>query len=217
MNAQRSIWIPLIIGLGLTGLLARAEESPAHSKSAEPKPSLSEKPQPAASPAAVSPAAGQTAEDSGFSGLLDDLWLKVRQTMMSEEGTEASAQDSRTTAVAGLRGARTQDHILKPIWKGKSREKPLPADLELFEQAKMSYEKADYPAAVSALLEFQKTYPASPVRPPAQVLLALSYIQSHNPVEARKTLDEFLKAFPDHALCEQVKQLQTQLAPAPPP
>lgn len=207
MNASLSGWKLAVVGIGMFGLWAQSPAPPAGSKPGAGKSAPTEQ-----APTEKSEPGGPKAAADGFSGLLDSLWLKVRQTMMSEE-SEENAQAQRTSAVAGIRAAKSPEDSLKPIWKGKSPEPPLPADQKLFEQAKASYETADYSAAISALLELQKNHRASSLRPPAQALLALCYLQTQKTAEAKKTADDFLSAFPEHPLAEQMRELKSRLEP----
>ncbi len=201
----RAIRIMVLAGF-LVAAGIGASEPPAKTPAPAKTPSSKSKKKPA-------PAAGesQQKEEAGSPGLLDNLWNKVREMMIApEEAVDASAP--RSSAVAGVRGAKSEDATLKPIWKGKSAEPAVPPDVRLYEQAKAHYAKAEYAEAVADLQAFQKQYPLSPAKPQAELLLALGYARSNHSAEAVKTLDEFLAANPGHPLTEEVKQLKAKLA-----
>jgi TolA-binding protein len=147
---------------------------------------------------------------SSWSGMVDSLWTKVRSVMISEDESESG--DVRYSTTAGIRGAKSKDDLLKPIWKGKRKQGYLPADLRLYNQAKADFEKKDYNSATTRLNEFHKVYKYSQLKPQAQILLALCYVKTNKQDEAIKTLDEFLKQYPKHQLTQDVKELKAKMA-----
>lgn len=216
-----NLWHRAIRIMVLAGFLVSAgigaSEPPAKTPPAKTPSSKGKKKPAPASPAGsgsqTTPAAGESRqkEEAGSPGLLDNLWNKVREMMIApEEGADPSAP--RSSAVAGVRGAKSDDATVKPIWKGKSAEPAVPPDVRLYEQAKAHFAKAEYAEAVADLQAFQKQYPLSPAKPQAELLLALGYARSNHSAEAVKTLDEFLAAHPGHPLAEEVKQLKAKLA-----
>jgi len=219
-----SLWHTAIRIMVVTGFLVSAgigaSEPPAKTQPPAKTPSSKDKKKPAPAPPAggksQTPAAGESQKkgEPGSSGQLDNLWNKVREMMIPEETANSSAPHSST--VAGVRGAKSDDATLKPIWKGQSAEPAVPPDARLYEQAKAHFAKAEYSEVVADLQEFQKLYPLSPAKPQAELLLALAYAQSNHSAEAVKTLDEFLAANPGHPLTEEVKQIKAKLAGANP-
>ena len=129
--------------------------------------------------------------------------------MISEE---EDSDDVRYSATAGIRGSKSSDDILRPIWKGKDKNAHLPADARLFEKAKDQFGKTDYKGAVTSLLEFQKVYKYSQLKPEAEIMLALAYAKTGDKEKAVKTLDKFLKDHPNHKLKADVKKLKEDMA-----
>ncbi len=199
--------IAVVFFLGALSLTA-AEEPPGKSTASEgaPKADLPGK-------QTAAPEAQDT--DAAYSGLLDSLWSRVRTIMISDE--EAISEDGvRYSSTAGIRGSKSKADILKPIWKGKRKDKKLPADARLYNEAKADFEKEDYKSAVAKMTEFQKVYKYSQIRPQAFLLLAISQAKDNNTQEAIKTLEEFLKEFPDHELSADAKKLKNKMAKSDP-
>jgi|GEM_PF-4552008 len=212
---QILIGIVAIVFLLALGFSADADEPPAKPTASEDMPSTELPAKPTATedmpstelPAKPTATGGEL--DVASSGFLDSLWTKVRSMMISEE--DDMGGQPRYSATAGIRGAKSMSELLKPIWKGKSKRGLPPADVRLYEKAKTRYENGEYSSALSALTEFHKIYKYSQLRPQAQIMLALCHAKLNNNAEAIKALDEFLKAYPDHALKPDVKQLKAEL------
>ena len=68
-------------------------------------------------------------------------------------------------------------------------------------------EKNDFAAAEEALIEFRQTHGSSPLRPHAEMTLAICQVQQGNKANAKATLDEFLKEYGDHDLAPQAKAM----------
>jgi len=211
---SKAIGVMAAIGLLLSvGIGVGAAEPPTKSQPAEKTISSKNKSKNKSAPAKAA-AEGKKPAESGSPGALEGLWNQVREMMIPDEAAEGSGV--RYSAVAGVRGAKSDDATFSPIWKGQKAAGAVPPDAQLYEQAKGHYAQTQYAAAVADLQQFQKLYPLSPAQPQAQLLLALGYAKTNHPAEATKTLDEFLAAHPGHPLTEQVKQFRTKLAEGAP-
>lgn len=155
--------------------------------------------------------AGGSVQVSSTSGLFDSLWTRVRSMVSS--GDENMGEEPRYSTTAGIRGAKSIKDILKPIWKGKDRkgDEALTPEQKLYHEANQHIEKEEYDKAITKLEEFLKVYKSSDKRPLAQVSLGLCYQKVGKTDMAVKTLDDFLKTYPDHPLAEDVKKLKAEM------
>jgi len=128
--------------------------------------------------------------------------------------TVSSSGSNRTTAVAGLRGAEQDSDELSPYWKGDVPQSTAP-DQVAFTAIGELIEKNDFAAAEEALMGFRQTHDKSPLRPHAEMTLAICQMQQGHKSSAKATLDGFLKEYGDHDLAPQAKAMMAMIDSLP--
>jgi TolA-binding protein len=158
--------------------------------------------------AAVAPAPAASGQSS-MSSYFNSLWSRLK-TMTT---ISATGSGSRTTAVAGLRGAKQGEESLSPYWKGDVPEDATPDQAD-FSSIRNLVDKNDFAAAETELIAFRQAHGSSPLRPHADVTLAMCQMQLGKFADARTTLESFLATYADHELAPQARSMQGMIADA---
>lgn len=138
----------------------------------------------------------EASEKAGTSDFMASMWSKIVKT-----GKKKSS--AVPTAVAGLRGAEQEkEKELEPYWKGKEKSKDGAAMAEI----EALVNKKEYVSAIESLKAFAPSYPDSPLKPTAVLMLAYCYTQTGEKNAARSAFEGFLKAYPDHELAADARK-----------
>jgi len=132
----------------------------------------------------------EVSEKTGTADFMASLWSKIVKT-----GKKRSP--AVTTAVAGIRGAEQEkEKELTPYWKGKKQSK----DGAAMSEIEALIDRKEYAGAIEALKAFGPSYPDSPLKPTAVLMLAYCYTQTGKGGVAKLSFEGFIKDYPNHEL-----------------
>jgi len=152
--------------------------------------------------AIVEPAYSQA--QSGLTGLLGELWAKLRAVAPRAQTSQAIAS---TTVTAGVRGAEATESELKPYWMGDREQDPAyQAERRSLQAAQELADSGKYNEAARAFDAFLDTYPKSSLAPNARFGSGLSYAALGDKGRAISAFEAFLRQDAQHPLARDAER-----------
>ena len=141
---------------------------------------------------------------SGQTGLLGELWAKLRAAAPRAQTSQATVS---TTVTAGVRGAEATESELKPYWMGDREQDPaFRAERQALQTAQEYADAGRYGDAARAFDTFLETYPKSPLAPNARFGSGLSYAALGDKARAIAAFEAFLKQDAQHPLARDAER-----------
>ena len=152
--------------------------------------------------AIVEPAHPQA--QSGLTGLLGELWAKLRAVAPRAQTSQAVVS---TTVTAGVRGAEATESELKPYWMGDREQDPAyQAERKALQAAQELADGGKFGDAARAFDTFLETYPKSSFAPNARFGGGLSYAALGDKARAITAFEAFLKQDAQHPLARDAER-----------
>ena len=152
--------------------------------------------------AIVEPAYPQA--QSGLTGLLGELWAKLRAAAPRAQTSQAIVS---TTVTAGVRGAEATESELKPYWMGDREQDPAyQAERKALQAAQELADGGRFGDAARAFDTFVETYPKSTLAPNARFGSGLSYAALGDKARAIAAFEDFLKQDAQHPLARDAER-----------
>lgn len=150
----------------------------------------------------VAPAHSQA--QSGLTGLLGELWAKLRAVAPRAQSPQAGAS---TTVTAGVRGAEATESELKPYWMGDREQDPAyRAERQALQAAQELADGGRFGDAARGFDSFLETYPRSQLAPNARFGGGLSYAALGDKARAIAAFEAFLKHDAQHPLARDAER-----------
>jgi TolA-binding protein len=152
--------------------------------------------------AIVAPAQSQA--QSGLTGLLGELWAKLRAAAPRAQSAQATAAP---TVTAGVRGVEATESELKPYWMGDREQDPAyQAERKALQAAQELADGGRFGDAARAFDAFLETYPKSPLAPNARFGGGLSHAALGDKARAIAAFEAFLRQDAQHPLARDAER-----------
>jgi len=152
--------------------------------------------------AGVEPAYPQA--QSGLSGLLGELWAKLRAAAPRAQSAQATAAP---TVTAGVRGVEATESELKPYWMGDREQDPAyRAERQALQTAQEFADGGRFGDAARAFDAFLETYPKSQLAPNARFGGGLCQAALGDKARAIAAFEAFLKQDAQHPLARDAER-----------
>lgn len=152
--------------------------------------------------AIVAPAHAQA--QSGLTGLLGELWAKLRAAAPRAQLAQAIATP---TVTAGVRGVEATESELKPYWMGDREQDPAyQAERKALQAAQEFADGGRFGDAARAFDAFLETYPKSSLAPNARFGSGLSYAALGDKARAIAAFEAFLMQNAQHSLARDAER-----------
>ena len=152
--------------------------------------------------AIVEPAHPQA--QSGLTGLLGELWAKLRAVAPRAQTSQAIVS---TTVTTGVRGVEATESELKPYWMGDREQDPAyRAERQALQAAQELADGGRFGDAARAFDTFVETYPKSSLAPNARFGGGLSYAAAGDKARAIAAFEAFLKQDAQHPLARDAER-----------
>lgn len=141
----------------------------------------------------------------GLSGLLGDLWAKLRAA--SPRSSSSVQATAAATMTAGIRGAEATESELKPYWKGDPDQDPaVRAERQALQSAQEMADAGKFAEAAKTFDAFLQTYPNSSLVPNAAFGSALAYAAAGDKARASAAFESFIKQNAQNPLARDAEQ-----------
>ena len=152
--------------------------------------------------AIVEPAHPQA--QSGLTGLLGELWAKLRAAAPRAQSAQAVVS---TTVTAGVRGVEATESELKPYWMGDREQDPAyRAERQALLAAQDLADGGRFGDAARGFDSFLESYPRSIFAPNARFGSGLSYAALGDRARAIAAFEAFLKQDAQHPLARDAER-----------
>ncbi|MBL4762994.1 MAG: hypothetical protein JKY93_09895 [Gammaproteobacteria bacterium] len=150
----------------------------------------------------------KTHTTSGFKGLLNSIWRKLRAV----NPRPAPRKGTQVVYTAGIRGAETTTTLFQPYWKDdKTADKAYLAELSSFSAAQKLADADKLAQAGSAFDQFLTSYPDSLLRPNALFAKGMTSAGLSHAKLSKQAFTKFIDENPAHPLVPDAKQIISML------
>jgi TolA-binding protein len=157
--------------------------------------------------AVVAPAGAQTSP--GLTGLLAELWAKLRAVAPRSQSAPATVS---MTVTAGVRGAEATESELKPYWKGDWEQDPaFRAERLALQAAQELADSGRFGDAARGFQAFLEAHPRSLLGPNARFGAGLAYAAAGDKARAIAAFEAFLKQDVQHPLARDAERVLAAL------
>ena len=146
----------------------------------------------------------QAQAQGGLTGLLGELWAKLRAVAPRAQTSQAIVS---TTVTAGVRGVEATESELKPYWMGDREQDPaFRAERQALLAAQEQADAGRYSESARAFDAFLESYPRSIFAPNARFGGGLSYAALGDRARAVAAFEAFLKDNAQHPLARDAER-----------
>ena len=141
---------------------------------------------------------------TALTGLLGELWAKLRAVAPRAQSAQATAAQ---TVTAGVRGVEATESELKPYWMGDREQDPAyQAERKALQAAQDFADGGRFGDAARAFDAFVETYPMSPLAPNARFGGGLSHAALGDKARAIAAFEAFLRQDAQHPLARDAER-----------
>ena len=156
-------------------------------------------------------------ESSGhkvFKSTLYQIWVRLRALNPKPQAERAGR--GQIIVTAGIRGAESTETALKPYWKDdRTTDKLFIEQVENLNAAQVLVDEGKIEEASTALVSFIERYPEGELLPNALFTRGMTLGVAGDTKNGVKTLERFLKEYPEHPLKTDAELVISELATLP--